>query len=449
MLQGQRDLATVSSMILSELAPLVSAQHGVFYSMTSPSDGGEPVLAVPGRLRLRGAQASLDDLPDRRGPGRAVREGEEAHPAHRGPRRLREDQLRPRRRRLRSTSSCSRSSSRARFAPWSSWPHSHPSARPTKRSSISSPRASASCSTRSRPTPSPRTCSKQSQSQAEELRSQQEELRESNEDLERQAKAASRAEHRGRAEEPGGGAVQAPGRGEGRPARRLLEVQVGVHRQHVARAPHSAQQPADPRRAARGQPGQQHERRPRSSTRASSSRSGKDLLHLLNSILELAKVESGTVAVEMAEVSVERAAHRPASASSSRSPRARGSATRSTSHPTCPRAIVTDPQRLRQILKNLLVNAFKFTERGEVEVQRRCWPPAGGAARRAVARSSAESVMAIAVSDTGIGIDKEQQRRIFEAFAQGDGTTARLYGAPASASRSAASWSACSAARSP
>ena len=46
MLQGQRDLAEVSSMILSELAPLVSAQHGVFYSMTSPSDGGEPVLEL-------------------------------------------------------------------------------------------------------------------------------------------------------------------------------------------------------------------------------------------------------------------------------------------------------------------------------------------------------------------------------------------------------------------
>ncbi len=97
MLQGQRDLAAVSSMILSELAPLVSAQHAVFYSMTSPSDGGEPVLRVPGRLRLRGAPASVDFLPARRRPGRPVRQGEEADPAHRGPRRLREDQLGARR----------------------------------------------------------------------------------------------------------------------------------------------------------------------------------------------------------------------------------------------------------------------------------------------------------------------------------------------------------------
>ena len=72
--------------------------------------------------------------------------------------------------------------------------------------------------------------------------------------------AARRAEHRGRAEEPGGRGVQAPRRGEGRPARRLVEVQVRVHRQHVARAAHAAEQPPDPRPAARGQPRRQHDR---------------------------------------------------------------------------------------------------------------------------------------------------------------------------------------------
>ena len=96
MLQGQRDLATVSSMILSELAPLVSAQHGVFYTLASLEDGGEPVLHVPGRLRLQGAQAPRQPLPPRRGPRRPVRAGEAAHPPQRGPQRLRDDQLRPR-----------------------------------------------------------------------------------------------------------------------------------------------------------------------------------------------------------------------------------------------------------------------------------------------------------------------------------------------------------------
>ena len=85
MLQGQRDLAEVSSMILSELAPLVSAQHGVFYSMTSPPGWRCSGAGVPGRLRLRGAKAPRGFLPAGRRPGRAVRQGEEADPGQRGP----------------------------------------------------------------------------------------------------------------------------------------------------------------------------------------------------------------------------------------------------------------------------------------------------------------------------------------------------------------------------
>ena len=84
MLQGQDDLTEVSSMILSELATLVSAQHGVFYTMTSDRGSHRRRRAGDaGRLRLRGAQAPLDDLPAGRGTGGPVREGEEADPAHR------------------------------------------------------------------------------------------------------------------------------------------------------------------------------------------------------------------------------------------------------------------------------------------------------------------------------------------------------------------------------
>ena len=97
MLQGQRDLAEVSSMILSELAPLVSAQHGVFYSMTTPPDGGEPVLQFEAGYGFEERKRLAASVPAGGGPGRAVRQGEEAHPGHRGPRRLREDQLGSRR----------------------------------------------------------------------------------------------------------------------------------------------------------------------------------------------------------------------------------------------------------------------------------------------------------------------------------------------------------------
>jgi CheY-like chemotaxis protein len=87
---------------------------------------------------------------------------------------------------------------------------------------------------------------------------------------------------------------------------------------------------------------------------------------------------------------------------------------------------VTDPQRLHQVLKNLLANAFKFTERGEVHVSvgvaERGWD------RRTKSLAQAPSVIALSVRDTGIGIPEEEHGRIFEAFAQIDGTSTRQYG---------------------
>jgi CheY-like chemotaxis protein len=94
--------------------------------------------------------------------------------------------------------------------------------------------------------------------------------------------------------------------------------------------------------------------------------------------------------------------------------------------PGCPEVLVTDPQRLGQILKNLLANAFKFTERGDVHIRVGLAKSGWSDARDSL--TNAESVVSFAVRDTGIGIDEPQQNRIFEAFAQGDGTTARLYG---------------------
>ncbi len=73
MLQGQRDLATVSNMILSELAPLVSAQHGVFYALTDLEDGGEPVLQFQAGYGFKERKHLANLVPHRRGPGRPVR----------------------------------------------------------------------------------------------------------------------------------------------------------------------------------------------------------------------------------------------------------------------------------------------------------------------------------------------------------------------------------------
>src|SRR6185312_15562300 len=93
--------------------------------------------------------------------------------------------------------------------------------------------------------------------------------------------------------------------------------------------------------------------------------------------------------------------------------RERGLAFTATVDPGAPERMETDPQRLGQILKNLLSNAFKFTERGAVSMR---------------VTASAAGQVAFAVRDSGIGIPPEQQQIIFEAFRQADGSTHRKYG---------------------
>jgi CheY-like chemotaxis protein len=89
-------------------------------------------------------------------------------------------------------------------------------------------------------------------------------------------------------------------------------------------------------------------------------------------------------------------------------------------------AITTDASRLRQVLKNLLSNAFKFTEEGGVSMH--IGPAHSGWSPNNEVLARADSVVAFSISDTGIGITPEQQHLIFEAFAQADGSTARQYG---------------------
>src|SRR5205823_3169003 len=91
-----------------------------------------------------------------------------------------------------------------------------------------------------------------------------------------------------------------------------------------------------------------------------------------------------------------------------------------------PTAIYTDAQRLDQVLKNLLSNAFKFTERGHVTL--RVTPAAGGWSADQASLNRAKRVIAISVNDSGIGIPPEKQSTIFEAFQQADGSTSRRFG---------------------
>ena len=152
---------------------------------------------------------------------------------------------------------------------------------------------------------------------------------------------------------------------------------------------------------------------------------GADLLNLITDILDLSKIESGTVTVEAEEIDL---------------PNLIDAVSRQFRHeaerrqldfgvdvdPNIGRSIVTDSKRLQQVLKNLMSNSLKFTEEGSVtlgvSVAGSGWNP-----HHAVL-NQASMVVAFEVTDTGIGIPLEKQKIIFEAFQQADASTSRKYG---------------------
>jgi HAMP domain-containing protein/signal transduction histidine kinase/CheY-like chemotaxis protein len=153
--------------------------------------------------------------------------------------------------------------------------------------------------------------------------------------------------------------------------------------------------------------------------------SGTDLLHLINDILDLSKIESGTVTVEVEPIAFDDL---------------QGNIDRNFRHVAeaknlpfnvyfaddLPHSMNSDPKRLQQVLKNLLSNAVKFTAHGHVDV--RVGLAAAGWSPDHPVLSKASQVIAFSVEDTGIGIAPDKQRLIFEAFQQADAGTSRKYG---------------------
>ncbi|MBZ0236122.1 MAG: response regulator [Deltaproteobacteria bacterium] len=152
---------------------------------------------------------------------------------------------------------------------------------------------------------------------------------------------------------------------------------------------------------------------------------GTDLLTLINDILDLSKIESGTVTVEPEEItfsSLREAVHR----TFHHIAEAKQLAFDVAIEPTLPRSFTCDPKRLQQILKNLLSNAFKFTAQGSVSMNVRS--VSSGWSSDHPVLSAADAAVAFTVTDTGIGIAPEKQKLIFEAFQQADAGTSRKYG---------------------
>jgi len=152
---------------------------------------------------------------------------------------------------------------------------------------------------------------------------------------------------------------------------------------------------------------------------------GTDLLNLISDILDLSKIESGTVTVDAEEVFFANLVDMVAR------PFRHEADNRQLSFeahvdPNLGRSITTDSKRLQQVLKNLLSNAFKFTAQGGVRLNVAL--ASGGWSSEHPVLSQSPAVVAFEVTDTGIGIPFEKQKIIFEAFQQADASTSRKYG---------------------
>jgi CheY-like chemotaxis protein/signal transduction histidine kinase/HAMP domain-containing protein len=152
---------------------------------------------------------------------------------------------------------------------------------------------------------------------------------------------------------------------------------------------------------------------------------GTDLLNLISDILDLTKIESGTVTVEAEDLLFANLVE-VVSRTFRHEAEARGLSFDVHVDSNLPRSLVTDSKRLQQVLKNLLSNAFKFTERGGVRLS--VSAAGAGYSLEHPILSTAGTVVAFEVADTGIGIPPDKQRIVFEAFQQADASTSRKYG---------------------
>ncbi len=265
---------------------------------------------------------------------------------------------------------------------------------------------------------------KQSQTQAQELQSQQAELRMTNSQLEEKAmllvEQKAEVERQNREVEQAKGALEEKANQLSLTSKYKSEFLANMS--HELRTPLNsllilAQQLGD------NVEGNLHSKQVQFAQTIYSA--GSDLLTLINDILDLSKIESGTVTVEPVEISflelqtrVDRTFRHMAES--------KGLEFHVTVEDDLPGYMVTDLTRLHQVLKNLLSNSFKFTARGQVDLSihlaKGGWSPAFNSVYRS------KNVVAFSVTDTGIGIHPDKQQLIFEAFQQADGTTSRKYG---------------------
>jgi HAMP domain-containing protein/CheY-like chemotaxis protein/signal transduction histidine kinase len=420
MLQGQRDLATVGRMLLSELAPLVNAQQGVIYQMeTEESDGMVLLSAFAGdgedghfrRVKigegLIGQCASekrrilISDLPRdtvsiRSGLFEAVPRSVIVLPV------LFEDRVK----------------AVIELASLSVFTASHLAFLEQLTASIGIVLNSIEATMQTE------SLLEQSQQLAAELQTQQKELQQTNEQL--ALKAQQLAEQNAEVERKNEEIEQARRALEGKA--KELALTSKYKSEFLANMSHELRTPLNSILVL----GQQLSDNPDKNLTPKQVEfartihgAGTDLLNLISDILDLSKIESGTVSVEADEVffvSLLDMVARPFRHEAEN--RRLGFEVHTDPHLS--RSLVTDSKRLQQVLKNLLSNAFKFTEQGGVQLF--VFAAEIGWSEDHPVLSNAGSVVAFQVTDTGIGIPLDKQRIIFEAFQQADAGTSRKYG---------------------
>jgi CheY-like chemotaxis protein/signal transduction histidine kinase/HAMP domain-containing protein len=423
MLQGQKDLLAVGKLILSELAPVVDARHAVFYTVRPPRD--DPAESTP-TLRLLSSYACSGTMNGelRLGEGLigqcAVEQKRIAITVPQGYVDISSGLGKADARNILILPVLFEGQTKAvlELASFDRFSQAHQVFLDQLMESIGIVFNTIEANMRTE------NLLKQSQSLAHELQSQQEELKNTNQELKEKAKLL--ADQNVEVERKNTEVEQARKALEEKASQLALTSK--YKSEFLANMSHELRTPLNSLLILSDQLTQNQDQNltPRQVEFAKTIHdSGKDLLALINDILDLSKIESGTVTVDPEELLfsdlhdyVERTFRHVAES--------RGLDFSIEVDPHVPRSIYTDAKRLQQVLKNLLSNSFKFTEKGVVEV--RIHTAAGGRNGERENAPRSESVIAFSVRDTGIGIAPDKQQIIFEAFQQADGSTSRRYG---------------------